>query len=93
MSVGGGLHSFDLAESREGVKSLTLNVRLTQRVAHHVIGVVVDVLVGRAIDIEDVGAPLTGGGEPGLNLIITGSLDRIHSHRLDQFMPVANFFI
>jgi hypothetical protein len=55
----------------------------------------VDVLVGRAVDIEDVGAPLTGGGEPGLNLdvIIIGSLDRIHSHRLDQFMPVAKFFI
>ena len=53
------------------------------------------VLVGRAVDIEDVGAPPTGGGEPGLNLdvIITGSLDRIHSHRLDQFMPVANLFI
>ena len=61
--------------------------------AHHVIGVVVDVLVGRAVDIEDVGAPLTGGGEPGLNLdvIIARSPDRIHSHRLDQFMPVANF--
>jgi hypothetical protein len=95
MSVGGGLHSFNLTESREGVEDLTLNVRLTQGVAHHVIGVVVDVLVGRAVDIEDVGAPLTGSGEPGLNLdvIIAGSPDRIHSHRLDQFMPVANFFI
>ena len=94
MSVGGGLHSFNLTESREGVEDLTLNVRLTQGVAHHVIGVVVDVLVGRAVDIEDVGA-LTGSGEPGLNLdvIIAGSPDRIHSHRLDQFMPVANFFI
>ncbi len=68
MSVGGGLHSFDLTESREEVEGLTLNVRLTQGVAHHVIGVVVDVLVGKAVDIEDVGAPLTGGGEPGLNL-------------------------
>ena len=76
--------------------SRVLNVRLTQGVAHHVIGVVVDVLVGRAVDIEDVGSPLTGSGEPGLNLdvIIAGSdcPDRIHSHRLDQFMPVANFF-
>jgi hypothetical protein len=62
MSVGGGLHSFDLTESREGVEGLSLNVRLTQGVAHHVIGVVVDVLVGRAVDIEDVGAPLTSLG-------------------------------
>jgi hypothetical protein len=79
MSVGGGLHSFNLTESREGVEDLTLNVRLTQGVAHHVIGVVVDVLVGRAVDIEDVGAPLTGSGEPGLNLdvIIAGSPDCI----------------
>ena len=68
MSIGGGLHSFNLTESREGVEDLTLNVRLTQGVAHHVIGVVVDVPVGKAVDIEDVGAPLTGGGEPGLNL-------------------------
>ncbi len=38
MSVGGGLHSFDLTESREGVEGLTLNVRLTHvqgRVANH----------------------------------------------------------
>ena len=94
MRVGGGLHSFNLTESREGVEDLTLNVRLTQGVAHHIIGVVVDVLVGRAVDIEDVRALLTGGGEPGLDLdvIIAGSPDRIHSYRLDQFMPVANFF-
>jgi hypothetical protein len=89
MSVGGGLHSLNLTESREGVE------RLTQGVAHHVIGVVVDVLVRSVVDIEDVSAPLTGGGESGLDLdvIIAGSPDRIHSHRLDQFMPVANFFI
>ena len=50
----------------------------------NVIGVVVDVLVGRAVDIEDVGSALTGSVEPGLNLdvIIAGSPDRIHSHRL-----------
>ncbi len=84
MRVGGGLHSFNLTESREGVEDLTLNVRLTQGVAHHVIGVVVDVLVRRAVDIEDVSAPLTGGGESGLDLdvVIAGSPDRIHSHRL-----------
>ena len=67
MSVGGGLHSFDLTESREGVEGLTLNVRLTQGgTPRHRCSV--DVLVGKAVDIEDVGAPLTGGGEPGLNL-------------------------
>jgi hypothetical protein len=95
MSIGGGLHSFNLTESREGVEDLTLNVRLTQGVAHHVISVVVDVLVRSAVEIEDVSAPLTEGGEFGLDLdvIIYGSPDRIHSHRLAQFMPVANFFI
>ena len=54
--VGGGLHSFDLTESRGG-RGPHLNVRLTQGVAHQVIGVVVDVLVGRAVNIEVVGAP------------------------------------
>jgi hypothetical protein len=54
----------------------------------------VDVLVGRAVDIEDVGAPLTGSGEPGLNLdvIIAGSPDRIHSHRLDQFIFLIIYY-
>ncbi len=57
--------------------------------------------MGRVVDIENffnfylrnghfkmsIVAPLTGGGEPGLNLdvIIAGSLDLIHSHHLDQF--------
>ena len=90
----------NLTESREGVEDLTLNVRLTQGVAHHAVTCrcssgCASVLVGRAVEIENVGSPLTGGGEPGLNLdvIIAGSPDRIHSHRLDQFMPVAIFFI
>jgi hypothetical protein len=61
--------------------SRVLNVRLTQGVAHHVIGVVVDVFVRRAVDIEDVSAPLAltggyqkknkGGGESGLDLFLS----------------------
>ena len=95
MGVGSGLGGFHFAEGGEGVSGLGGDVRVAQGVAHHVVGVVVDVLVARAVDIEDVGAPLVGGAEPGfhLDVVISGRLDRIHSRRLDQLMSVANFFI
>jgi hypothetical protein len=55
----------------------------------------VDVLVSRAVDIENIGAPLVGGAEPGfhLDVVIASRLDRIRSRCLDQIMPVTNFFV
>ena len=70
------------------------DVRVAQGVAHHVVGVVVDVLVASAVDIENFGAPLVGGAEPGfhLDLVVAGRLDRVHSRPLDQLMSVAIYF-
>ncbi len=67
---------------------------VTQGVAHHIVGVIVDVLVRGAVDVKDVGASLAGGVEPGfhLDVVVAGRPDRVHSRRLDQLMSVANFF-
>ena len=91
--VGGSLDSFHLPEGGKRVAGLGGDVRVAQAVAHHVVGVVVDVLEGEAVDIEDVRAPLVGGVEPGLHLdvIVAGRPDRVYSRRLDQLMSVANF--
>ncbi len=43
-------------------------MRVPQGVAHHIVGVIVDVLVRGAGDVEDVGAPLVGGVKPGFHL-------------------------
>ncbi len=37
----------------------------SQGVAHHIVGVIVDVLVRGAVDVKDVGASLAGGVEQG----------------------------
>ena len=93
MGVVSAFGGFHLAESGEWVIGFGFDVRVAQGVAHHVVGVVVDVLVSRAVDIENIGAPLVGGAEPGfhLDVVIASRLDRIRSRLLDQIMPVANF--
>ncbi len=70
-------------------------MRFTQGVAHHVIGVVVDVLVRSAVDREEVSAPLimTGGSESGIDLDViiadplshTGSGCRFRSRACNIF--------
>ena len=81
-----------LAQRGAGIRGLCADVRVTQRMAHHIVSVVVGVLV-RAVDVKDVGASLVGGAEPRLHLDVAVACcpDRVRSRLLDQLMSVANF--